>query len=83
MLSCKAIYCINTTEKTLDHVMPKELCFQFPNPKPERGQAEIWLNNISSGYNISAHKMMLSPNYIEASIVNINFKTADWIRSYK
>ena len=78
MLSCKAIYCINTTEKTLDHVMPKELCFQFPNPKPERGQAEIWLNNISSGYNISAHKMMLSPNYTEARIVNINVKT-DWI----
>ena len=75
MLSCKAIYCINKTEKTLDHVMPKVLCFQFPNPKPERGQAEIWLNNISSGYNISAYKMMLSPNYTEARIVNINVKT--------
>ena len=24
-----------------------------------------------------------SPNYIEASIVNINVKTADWVRSYK
>ena len=89
MLSCKTIYCINTTEKTPDKIS----CLQFPNPKTEREQAEIWLNNISSGYNISTYKMMLSvarnseawssPNYIEASIVNINIKTADWIRSCK
>ena len=59
MVSCKAIYCINTTEKTLDHVIP-EICFQFPNPKTEREQAEIWLNNISSGYNIGTYKMVLS-----------------------
>ena len=89
MSSCKTIYCINTTEKTPDKIS----CLQFPNPKTEREQAEIWLNNISSGYNISTYKMMLSvarnseawssPNYIEASIVNINIKTADWIRCCK
>ena len=74
MISCKALYCINKTEKTLDHVMPKVLCFQFPNPKPERVQAEILLNNISSGYNISTYKMMLSPNYTEARIVILMLK---------
>ena len=93
MLSCKAIYCINTTEKTPDYVISKILCFQFPNPKTEREQAEIWLNHISSGYNISTYKMVssvsrnseawISSNYIEASIVNIDVKTADLIKSYK
>ena len=89
MLSCKTIYCINTTEKTPDKIS----CLQFPNPKTEREQAEIWLNNISSGYNISTYKMVLSismnleawssPNYTEVSILNINVKTADWVRSCK
>ena len=60
MLSCKAVYCINTTGKTPDHVIPKISCFQFSNPKSERKQAEIWLNNVSSGYNISTYKMVLS-----------------------
>ena len=93
MASCKAIYSTNTTEKTPDHVIPKVLCFQFPNPNIEKKQAEIWLNDISVGYNISTYTMVLSvsrnseawsiPNYIEASIVNINIKTADWIRSCK
>ena len=58
MLICKAIYCINTTEKTPNHVIPKIFCLQFPNPKTEREQAEIWLNNISSGYNISTYKIV-------------------------
>ena len=87
ILSCEAVYCINTTEKTPNHVIPK-ICFQFPNPKTEREETEIWLNNIISGYNIT-YKMVLSLlRNVEAwsssnYIVNINVKTADWIRSYK
>ena len=60
MASCKAIYSTNTTEKTPDHVIPKVLSFQFPNPNIERKQAEIWLNNISVGYNINTYAMVLS-----------------------
>ena len=30
IISCEAVYCINTTEKTPNHVIPK-ICFQFPN----------------------------------------------------
>ena len=60
MLRRKAVYCINTTEKTPDHVIPKILCFQIPNPKIEKEEAEMWLNNIISGYNISTYEVMLS-----------------------
>ena len=47
MPSCKVIYCSSTTEKTSD----KMSYFQFPNLKNERKRAEIWLKNISTGYN--------------------------------
>ena len=49
--SCKAIYCSNTTGNS-----PGKIYFQFPNPKIERKQAEIWLKNISTGYNINTFK---------------------------
>ena len=49
MPSCKQIYCNNTTGNTPGKIS----YFQLPNPKTERKRAEIWLKNISTGYNIN------------------------------
>ena len=52
MPNCKVIYCRNTTGKTPGKIS----YFQFPNLKTERKRAEIWLKNISTGYNINTFK---------------------------
>ena len=66
---CKVIYCRNTTWKT-----PDKIYFQLPNPKTERKQAEIWLNNISTGYNKYLQDDVFCSHHFHGNCIQIDMQ---------